>query len=261
MSAAPVQDSSESAVLTDRERWYAAISYFFFLCFLGLWKGKESDFVRFHARQGFLLFVAECVCLAAVIVIDQTVGRLPFLGLLVVIVLQIIVYLGALFLSVVGFVKAFFGERWRMPLLGKVHRPRSGRIVSNRVVSNLTGRADPGPERRGTVYRLRRAAVDRPHKCRIRYIMLTRRPRTATLQKPAPNSQGFFARTASRGLTEKGTRRNTSPSLFLQSAYTTTRRAGAGLLNAPAGPRQTIRLTSLFFTTTTLRGGFPPRIS
>lgn len=119
MSAAPVQDSSESAVLTDRERWYAAISYFFFLCFLGLWKGKESDFVRFHARQGFLLFVAECVCLAAVIVIDQTVGRLPFLGLLVVIVLQIIVYFGALFLSVVGFVKAFFGERWRMPLLGK----------------------------------------------------------------------------------------------------------------------------------------------
>lgn len=119
MSAAPVQDSPEGEVLADRERWYAAVSYVFLLCFWGLWKGKDSDFVRFHARQGFLLFVAECVCLAAVIVIDRTVGRLPFLGLLVVIVLEIVVYVGALFLSVVGFVKALFGERWQMPVIGK----------------------------------------------------------------------------------------------------------------------------------------------
>jgi fumarate reductase subunit D len=119
VSAASAQDSSETAVLADRERWYAAISYVFLLCFLGLWRGRESEFIRFHARQGFLLFVAECVCLAAVIVIDRTVGRLPFLGLLVVIVLQIIVYMGALFLSVVGFVKALFGERWPMPVIGK----------------------------------------------------------------------------------------------------------------------------------------------
>jgi uncharacterized membrane protein len=119
VSAAPVQDSPEGEVLADRERWYAAVSYVFLLCFWGLWKGKDSDFVRFHARQGFLLFVAECVCLAAVIVIDRTVGRLPFLGLLVVIVLEIVVYVGALFLSVVGFVKALFGERWQMPVIGK----------------------------------------------------------------------------------------------------------------------------------------------
>ena len=119
MSLAPPEESSNTAVLTDRERWYGALSYVFFLCFLGFLKGRESDFVRFHARQGFLLFVAECVCLAAVIVIDRTIGRLPFLGLLLVIVLQIVVYLGALFLSVVGFVKALFGERWTMPVLGK----------------------------------------------------------------------------------------------------------------------------------------------
>lgn len=119
MSAASEQESLETADLADRERWYGALSYVFFLCFLSLLKGKDSDFVRFHARQGFLLFLAECTCLAAVIVIDQTVGRLPFLGLLVVIVLQIIVYLAALFLSVVGFVKALFGERWLMPVIGK----------------------------------------------------------------------------------------------------------------------------------------------
>jgi len=119
VSLAPAEQNPEIEVLADSERWYGALSYVFFLCFLGLWRGRDSDFIRFHARQGFLLFLAECLCLVIVIFIDRTLGRLPFLGLLVVIVLQIIVYLGALFLSVVGFVKALFGERWRMPVLGK----------------------------------------------------------------------------------------------------------------------------------------------
>jgi uncharacterized membrane protein len=113
-----VKDSPDNAILADRERWYAAVGYAFFLCFLTLWKGRESEFVRFHGRQAFVLFVAECIALAAILVVDQTVGRVPFLGLLLVIVLQTAVYLSALFLSVMGFVKALFGERWTMPFLG-----------------------------------------------------------------------------------------------------------------------------------------------
>lgn len=100
------------------ERWYAALGYLFFLCFLALWKGKEAGFVRFHARQAFLLFLSECVAFALVVVIDRTIGRLPFLGLLIVVLVQIFVYLTAMFLSVMGFVKALFGEWWEMPFFG-----------------------------------------------------------------------------------------------------------------------------------------------
>ena len=74
--------------------------------------------MRFHAKQAFLLFVAECVAFVIIIIIDNTVGRLPFLGLLIVVLAQIFVYLTALFLSVMGFVKALFGERWEMPFFG-----------------------------------------------------------------------------------------------------------------------------------------------
>ncbi len=74
--------------------------------------------MRFHARQAFLLFLAECVAFVVIAVIDRTVGRLPFLGLVVVVIAQIVVYLSALFLSVMGFVKALFGERWEMPFFG-----------------------------------------------------------------------------------------------------------------------------------------------
>jgi len=110
----PVQRTTPS----DAERWYAAVGYLFFLCFLSLWKAKESRFVRFHARQAFLLFLAECVAFVVIAVIDRTVGRLPFLGLVVVVIAQVFVYLSALFLSVMGFVKALFGERWEMPFFG-----------------------------------------------------------------------------------------------------------------------------------------------
>jgi uncharacterized membrane protein len=112
-----VQDT-ERASPTDHERWYAALGYLFFLCFLALWKARDSRFVRFHARQAFLLFLSECVAFLAIVVIDRTVGRLPFLGLIVVVIAQVFVYLTALFLSVMGFVKALFGELWEMPFFG-----------------------------------------------------------------------------------------------------------------------------------------------
>lgn len=111
-SAKPLPGPAES------DRWYAAIGYLFIFCFVALWKGRDSEFVRFHARQAFLLFLSECVAFALIVVIDHTIGRLPFLGLLVVVLAQIVFYLAALFLSVMGFVKALFGELWEMPFFG-----------------------------------------------------------------------------------------------------------------------------------------------
>ena len=108
----------DRVLLADHERWYAAVSYLFFFCFFGLWKARESAFIRYHSRQAFLLFLAECVSLLVILIVDRTIGKLPFLGLLIVILLQIVVYLCALFLSIMGFVKALFGERWIMPFFG-----------------------------------------------------------------------------------------------------------------------------------------------
>jgi uncharacterized membrane protein len=118
MSNSDKSKTVERVFLADHERWYAAISYLFFFCFFGLWKARESAFIRFHSRQAFLLFLAECVSLLAIVILDRTLGRLPFLGLVIIILLQIFVYLSALFLSVMGFVKALFGEKWILPFFG-----------------------------------------------------------------------------------------------------------------------------------------------
>lgn len=103
---------------TDRERWWAAVSYLFIGCFIPLLLKHRTEYVRFHLRQGFTLFFAECIGFLIILIIHVTLGQLPFLGLLILILARLIVYLAALSLSVFGFVKALFGERWSLPILG-----------------------------------------------------------------------------------------------------------------------------------------------
>ncbi|TFG88589.1 MAG: hypothetical protein E4H16_04825 [Candidatus Atribacteria bacterium] len=104
---------------TDRARWVSAISYLSFFCFLSLWKSKDDTFIKYHARQGFLLLLAEFIIFTLAIILDLTIGRLRFIGVLIVGLVQFAAGLGALTLSVLGFVKALFGEYWELPLLGE----------------------------------------------------------------------------------------------------------------------------------------------
>jgi len=53
-----------------------------------------------------------------VIILEITIGRVRFIGFVIVGILQLVTGLGALTLSVVGFVKALFGEYWHLPFLG-----------------------------------------------------------------------------------------------------------------------------------------------
>ena len=104
---------------SDRARWVSAISYLSFFCFISLWKSKDDVFIKYHARQGFLLLLAEVIILILALILDLTIGRLRFLGVLIVGLVQLVAGLGALTLSVLGFVKALFGEYWELPLLGE----------------------------------------------------------------------------------------------------------------------------------------------
>ena len=103
---------------SERSRWTAALSYVGVLCFFSLWKSKNDPFVKYHARQGFLLLLGECIILIMTVILDLTIGRLRFIGVLIVGLIQLIAGLGALTLSVLGFVKALFGEYWHLPFFG-----------------------------------------------------------------------------------------------------------------------------------------------
>lgn len=83
------------------------------LCYLGLLAlvpyllARESEVLRFHARQGLALALLGVLCAAAAAI--PGVGIFGGLGLAATVVL-----------SVVGIVKALAGERWRMPVAATV---------------------------------------------------------------------------------------------------------------------------------------------
>ncbi|MCH7948754.1 MAG: hypothetical protein IIC66_13255 [candidate division Zixibacteria bacterium] len=81
------------------------MAYIPFLCFVPLLNASSSKDVRFHARQGVILFIIELV--AALFLIDQ-VSDFFFKVILIF----------AVALSVAGLVFAAQGKNYKLPIIG-----------------------------------------------------------------------------------------------------------------------------------------------
>lgn len=88
-------------------RFLAAISYLGVLCLAPIMLKVKNDYVRFHARQGFLLFVAEIVFILIWVV--------PFIGVIIGSIGWIVCFV----LSLIGLVNGIIGREWKMPILHK----------------------------------------------------------------------------------------------------------------------------------------------
>jgi uncharacterized membrane protein len=91
-ASGPVVDREGS----DGDRGLAALSYLGFLSFVSYLLKKDSRFVRFHATQGIGLFAIEVLML------------IPIFWIL---------WLPALVLVTMGFIKALNGEYWKIPFV------------------------------------------------------------------------------------------------------------------------------------------------
>ena len=80
----------------------AVISYFWLISLIVLLVKKDNEFVLFHARQGFVLALLYTLFFA-----------IPILNFIT----WILGMIGVLF-AIIGAVKAYNGETWKMPLLG-----------------------------------------------------------------------------------------------------------------------------------------------
>lgn len=92
------------------ERILSAIGYAGILFLIPLFLKKDSVFCQFHAKQGFILFMAW--------VINTTLLVIPFVGWLVG-------FFGSIFLAVItimAIVKTVNGEQWEFPLIGEYAR-------------------------------------------------------------------------------------------------------------------------------------------
>ena len=103
-----------------RDRWLGAISYLSVFVLVAIMAKDRTRFLARHCRQGFALLFAEIVGVTFIMIIDATLGQLPLLGFILVISLRLIFFLIVLSVSVLGFIKALFGEEWRIPYLDEL---------------------------------------------------------------------------------------------------------------------------------------------
>jgi uncharacterized membrane protein len=109
---------SEREIVTGRA--LAAVAYLPGLFLIGLLEAPKNRFVRFHARQGLVLFLAEAATGIALMIYDGSVGRIPVVGLVLGASLRLVAGLAFLAVAVYGIVKALSGEMLRIPFLGDV---------------------------------------------------------------------------------------------------------------------------------------------
>jgi len=106
--------------IATRDRWLSAISYLSFLVFIPMFSTNKSAFLARHCRQGFALFFVEVVAFFFLRIIESTLGMIPLLGFIIVMILNLGFFLGFLGLTIMGFVRAMFGDEWRIPYLDEL---------------------------------------------------------------------------------------------------------------------------------------------
>lgn len=109
-----------------RSRLLGAVSYLGPLCLIPVLANTRDTWVRWHAAQGFAVFFLECIALALAILVDATIGRIPWVGLLVMLVLRVGLLAGFVVVSAVGAVKALAGEHHELPIVGRYARQMPG---------------------------------------------------------------------------------------------------------------------------------------
>ncbi len=90
----------------------AAISYLGILVLIPLLMKKDSKFIKEHAKQGLVLFIAEIVLW----IVDLIFASIPVLGLIVSVLIWLTL-IGIGIVSLIGLVYALQGKFWKIPLV------------------------------------------------------------------------------------------------------------------------------------------------
>ncbi len=97
--------------IREQDKIMLVLAYLGLLSLVPLLAVKDSDYVKWHARQGLALFIVWFGAMAGLWVLTM----IPFLGILFFLT-NVLLNLGMIALVVIGIVKAFGPERWRIPI-------------------------------------------------------------------------------------------------------------------------------------------------
>lgn len=119
MADSPVNPPAEAPVsgdvVRDQDKIMLVLAYLGIFALIPLLTVKDSDYVRWHAKQGLALMA----CWFGVAVAASIISFIPVIGW-VIGVLSCVVHLGFLALSIMGIVKAFEPRRWAIPVVSTI---------------------------------------------------------------------------------------------------------------------------------------------
>lgn len=114
METVPPAESSAPGgdVVRDQDKIMLVLAYLGILALVPLLAVKDSDYVQWHAKQGLAL----ALCWLGWVVVTFILGFIPFLGWLI----GCLGHLGFLVLVIMGIVKAFEPQRWKIPVISNI---------------------------------------------------------------------------------------------------------------------------------------------
>lgn len=86
---------------------------------------KENKFVRFHAMQAILVGAAGIALGIAISILSIVLAFIPFIGWIIIMVLNFGLMLGGLVLWIFLMFKAFKGEKFKLPVIGDLAEKNS----------------------------------------------------------------------------------------------------------------------------------------
>lgn len=98
--------------MENQNKFLAAISYVWILCIISILCSKNDAFVRYHANQGLVLFIANVI----VGIANYIIAFVPIVGAVVALALNIACFV----LMILGIVNAVTGKMKQLPLIGGV---------------------------------------------------------------------------------------------------------------------------------------------
>ncbi len=101
------------------DKVYGVLSYFGILWLVGLLAGK-TEFAKFHANQGLVLFIAEVILGIVAGVVSAILMFVPVVGAIIGGLVTAAVSLGSLALMIIGIVHAAQGQMKPLPVIGGI---------------------------------------------------------------------------------------------------------------------------------------------
>ncbi|MGN0669342.1 MAG: hypothetical protein ACI4JZ_02220 [Oscillospiraceae bacterium] len=101
------------------DKVYGILSYIGILVLVPLLAGK-SQFARFHANQGLVLFIADIILGVVIGISVSVLSLIPFVGSVLGGILSGVLGLGIFILMIMGIVNAANGEMKPLPVIGGI---------------------------------------------------------------------------------------------------------------------------------------------